>query len=87
MRPRPFHLEPQHLIIPNGRRIALTAIEDWAMAAWGGQQRIVTPKWSGWRVVQQYLVPPGRTMQRGGIHINHFRALALSGGVDAEDIT
>ena len=84
---RPYQLEASHLVIPNGRRIALDAIEDWAMAAWGGQQRIVTPKWSGWRVVQQYLVPPGRTMQNGGIHINHFRAMVQAGHVGPDPIT
>lgn len=75
MKPR-WQLEHDHLITPTGRRIPLDIIEDWAMAAWGGHQRIVTPKWTGWRVVQQFLVPPGRTVRTCPIHINYLRGLA-----------
>lgn len=74
---RRWQLDDQHLIAPTGRRIALKDIEDWAMAAWGGNQRIATDKWRGWRVVQQYLVPPGRTLRTCAIHINAIRSIAF----------
>lgn len=72
-----WRLEKNHLIAPTGRCIALKDIEDWAMAAWGGNQRIQTRKWQGWRIVQQYLVPPGRTLRACAIHINAIRSMAL----------
>jgi len=72
---RRWQLDDDALVHPNGRRIPLDAIEDWFRAAWGGTQQIQTDKWRGWRIVQQYLVPPGRAM-RGGIHINAVRSLA-----------
>jgi hypothetical protein len=60
-----WKLDDGALITPAGRRIPLAAIEDWAMAAWGGRQHIVTAQWTGWRIVQQYLVPPGSIASKG----------------------
>jgi hypothetical protein len=73
-----WKLDAKELITPTGRRIPLNAIEDWAMAAWGGRQHIVTPIWAGWRICQQYLVPPGKVAQRGGIPLLAVRHLALA---------
>jgi hypothetical protein len=64
MKPR-WQLDHDHLVTPAGRRIPLAAIEDWAMAAWGGRQHILTAKWTGWRIVQQWLVPPGSIASKG----------------------
>lgn len=75
-RKRPWQLDDDALVHPTGRRIPLAAIEDWFRAAWGGNQTIQTDRWQGWRIVQQYLVPPGRTLRNAGIHINALRALA-----------
>ncbi|WP_369929331.1 hypothetical protein [Xanthomonas sp. NCPPB 2632] len=74
---RPFQLDGDSLILPNGRRVALDAIEDWAMAAWGGRQTIQTEKWRGWRIVQQYLVPPFKTIHNSGLHVNNVLAVAM----------
>ena len=60
-----WQLDGTDLVTPLGKRIPLDAIEDWAMAAWGGQQHLVTRVWTGWRIVQQWLVPPGRRAQQG----------------------
>lgn len=73
----PWQLEPAHLVMPNGRRVPLAEIADWAMAAWGGKQQIVTDQWRGWRIVHQWLVPPGRRAQTGGVPMLAIRHLAL----------
>ncbi|WP_036113279.1 hypothetical protein [Luteibacter mycovicinus] len=70
-----WQLEPGELITPQGRHIPLREILNWAMARHDGRQDIQTDKWRGWRIVQQYLVPPGRTMADGGIHINAIKSL------------
>ncbi|URL60168.1 hypothetical protein IM816_08860 [Luteibacter flocculans] len=80
---RQWQLEDGALVHPTGRRIPLDDIEDWFRAAWGGNQSIQTDRWRGWRIVQQYLVPPGRSI-RDGIHINCLRALANHLGVDGK---
>jgi len=73
---RSFQLENDHLILPNGRRVPLKHIEDWAQSAHDGRQYITPKLWHGWRIVQQYLVPPGRKVSHG-IHVRHMRFLAL----------
>lgn len=77
-----WQLDGTDLITPAGRRIPLKAIEDWAMAAWGGRQHIATQLWSGWRIVQQYLVPPGQTVRTGGIHLIAVRHLGFQARSD-----
>ena len=77
MRARLFQLDSESLTLPNGRRVPLDAIEDWAMAYWGGNQTIQTDRWKGWRIVQQFLVPPGRTIRTCPIHINAVKGLVM----------
>lgn len=72
-----WQLEANVLITPNGKRVPLSAIEDWLDAAWGGQQQLITPTWTGWRIVQQWLVPPGRRAQVGGVPLLAVRHLGL----------
>jgi len=80
-----WRLEPGTLITPHGREIPLREILNWAMARHDGRQDIQTDKWRGWRIVQQYLVPPGRTMADGGIHINAIRSIAFRSENDPEN--
>ncbi|WP_369929333.1 hypothetical protein [Xanthomonas sp. NCPPB 2632] len=72
-----WQLETDVLITPQGRKIPLSQILNWAMARHDGRMNIDTDKWHGWRIVQQYLVPPGRTMANGGLHINAIRSLVF----------
>lgn len=76
MERRTWQLEAKHLVTPEGRRIALDDIKDWALAAWGDQQHIQTRSWAGWRVCHEFLIPPGRTMRRGSISLRAMRELA-----------
>lgn len=46
VRKQHWTLEDGTLVTPTGRRIPLDAIEDWAMAAWGGRQHIVSDGWA-----------------------------------------
>ena len=71
----PWQLEPAHLVMPNGRQLPLAEIADWAMAAWGGKQQLVTDQWRGWRIVHQWLVPPDRKAPTGGIAIHTIESL------------
>ncbi|SKB73639.1 hypothetical protein [Luteibacter sp. 22Crub2.1] len=72
-----WRLDGQDLINPEGRRIPLREIQNWAMARHDGRQDIQTDKWRGWRIVQQYLVPPGRTMANGGISLGAIKSLVF----------
>lgn len=74
---RSWQLEPQHLITPQGIRVPLSTIAHWINEARNGNQQILTPKWSGWRICQQYLVPPGRGAQKAGVPMLAIRHLAL----------
>jgi hypothetical protein len=82
---RPWRLEGRELVHPTGRRIPLDAIDDWVMALWGGNQTIQTDRWRGWRIVQQYLVPPFKTLNNSGLHINNILALAFQVEAGIED--
>lgn len=72
-----WQLEDNILVTPDGKRVPLSAIEDWINAARGGQQQLITPTWTGWRIVQQWLVPPGRRAQVGGVPLLAVRHLAM----------
>lgn len=77
MRNRPWQLADDLLITPIGRQIPLRDVLDWSQATNQGRQSILTPTWQGWRVIQQWLVPPGRNARSGGIPLQSVRHLAL----------
>lgn len=77
MQRKAWQLEGHVLVTPHGKRVPLSAVEDWINAAWGGQQQLITPTWTGWRIVQQWLVPPGRRAQVGGVPLLAVRHLAM----------
>lgn len=77
-----WQLDNDALVTPDGKRVPLAAVEDWIKAAWGGHQHIITPRWTGWRIVQQWLVPPGRRAQTGGVPLLAVRHLAME--IEAE---
>lgn len=52
--------------MPNGWRIPLEHIRQWRQDLIGGNADL-TGHWSGWRIRQQWLIPPGGTMRRGRI--------------------
>jgi hypothetical protein len=72
-----WQLDGQYLVTPEGSRIPLKAIQHWLTEARNGNQHIVTPKWTGWRICQQWLVPPGRSAQKGGVAMLAIRHLAM----------
>ncbi|MGN6482731.1 hypothetical protein [Luteibacter sp.] len=76
MQQRTWHIDGKDLVHPSGRRISLSAIEDWALAAWGDQQHIITNSWSGWRVCHEFLIPPGRSMRKGSISLRAMSEIA-----------
>ncbi|KZC29273.1 hypothetical protein RhoFW510R10_06170 [Rhodanobacter sp. FW510-R10] len=52
--------------MPNGHRLPLRHIVQWRQDLIEGSADL-TGKWSGWRVRQQWLIPPGGTVKRGRI--------------------
>ena len=65
------------LLMPNGQRISLKHILQWRADLIEGRFDL-TGKWSGWRVRQQWLIPPGGTMRQNRIaqHVldHHIRS-------------
>ena len=61
-----WRLDRDALMLPNGQRITLASIRDWQGRLMVGEFDL-TGKWAGWRVRQQWLIPPGGTMRRGCI--------------------
>jgi hypothetical protein len=72
-----WQVEGTDLVTPQGLRVPLKTIQHWLTEARNGNQQILTPKWSGWRICQQYLVPPGRGAQKAGVPMLAIRHLAL----------
>jgi len=61
-----WRLDDDALLMPNGQRLPLKHILQWRADLMAGNVDL-TGKWSGWRVRQQWLIPPGGTMNRGRI--------------------
>lgn len=71
-----WEFDGNELVGPYGIRIPLKDIVSWWTSTNTGNQYLRTEKWRGWRVVQQFLVPPGRTIRTCPIHISHLKSLA-----------
>lgn len=61
-----WRLDDDALQMPNGQRLPLKHILQWRADLIEGSADL-TGKWSGWRVRQQWLIPPGGTIRRGRI--------------------
>lgn len=79
-----WRLERDALVLPNGHRLRLASIRDWRENLVTGQHDF-TGKWSGWRVRQQWLIPPGGTMRRGRIAERALRHFAQAHEWDLQE--
>lgn len=61
-----WRLDGDALLLPNGQRLHLKHIRQWQQDLIDGNADL-TGKWSGWRIRQQWLIPPGGTLRRGRI--------------------
>lgn len=61
-----WRLDDGALLLPTGRRLKLSHIRQWQENLLAGHFDL-TGKWSGWRVRQQFLIPPGGSLRRGRI--------------------
>lgn len=57
-----WRVDGDALLLPNGRRLKLAAIRQWQEDLLIGRFDL-TGKWAGWRVRQQWLIPPGSTVR------------------------
>lgn len=57
-----WRLEDGALILPNGHRLTLASIRQWQLNLYSGTADL-TGKWSGWRIRQQWLIPPGGSIR------------------------
>ena len=57
-----WRIEGKALITPFGQRIALHDVLQWRANLLQGNADL-TGKWSGWRVSQQWLIPPGGSIR------------------------
>ena len=72
-----WRLDGDALVLPGGQRIKLANIRQWRSDLVTGQFDL-TGKWSGWRVRQQWLIPPGGSIRRWRISEGYARQLARS---------
>lgn len=79
-------LDHDALVLPNGQRLTLASIRDWRARLLVGEHDL-TAKWSGWRVRQQWLIPPGGTMRRGRISERRLRHIVDAEEWNAQDVS
>lgn len=70
-----WRLDNDALVLPNGRRLSLASIRQWQEDLYAGAADL-TRHWSGWRVRQQFLIPPGGSMRQGYLSEHYLRHLA-----------
>ena len=58
-----WRLDRDALVMPNGCRLALKHILQWRTDLIEGRFDL-TGKWSGWRIRQQWLIPPGGSFRQ-----------------------
>jgi hypothetical protein len=61
-----WRLDDDALLMPNGQRVQLKAVLQWRADLIDGRFDL-TGKWSGWRVRQQWLIPPGGSIRQNRI--------------------
>lgn len=61
-----WRLDGDALLMPSGQRISLRHILKWRADLIEGRSDL-TGKWNGWRIRQQWLIPPGGTMRQNRI--------------------
>jgi hypothetical protein len=71
-----WRLDGDALLMPNGWRIPLQDIRQWRADTLEGRHDL-TGCWSGWRIRQQWLIPPGCSPRRGAIAEHCVRHLAM----------
>jgi hypothetical protein len=68
-----WRLDGDALVLPNGWRIALADIRQWRSDLIQGCTNL-TGQWAGWKVRQQWLIPPGggiRTWRLSEHYVRH----------------
>lgn len=63
---RNWTIDGNALLLPNGWRIPLSHIRQWRLDLIEGRFDL-TGKWSGWRIRQHWLIPPGATLRSARI--------------------
>lgn len=81
-----WRLDHDALILPNQQRIALALIRDWREQQVTGNVDLAG-QWRGWRVRQQWLIPPGGSMRRFRISERYARHLAQAEDWERTDIS
>jgi len=61
-----WRLDGDALLLPNDQRLPLKYIRQWQDDLIAGNADL-TGQWSGWRVRQQWLIPPGGSTRRNRI--------------------
>ncbi len=59
---RNWRLDGRHIVMPNGWRIALYDIRQWRADMVEGHADL-PGRWAGWRIRQNFLLPPGATIR------------------------
>jgi hypothetical protein len=79
-----WRLDGDALLMPNGQRLKLASILQRQTDLLEGRFDL-TGKWSGWRVRQQWLIPPNGTIRRGRLAQHVLRHLAQTSEWERRD--
>ena len=70
-----WRLDEGALLLPNGWRIPLEQIRQWRSDVFEGRYDL-TGSWTGWRIRQHWLIPPGCSVRSGSLAERCVRHLA-----------
>lgn len=81
-----WRLDEDALILPNEWRISLASIRQWRSDLIEGRFDL-TGRWSGWRIRQQWLIPPGGSIRTWRLSESYARASARTETWAAQEIS
>jgi len=70
-----WKLDGDVLTSPSGTKVTIRDVLAERFAAINGQIDLASEAWRGWRIRQQFLIPPGQKIGHG-LHVERLRFLA-----------
>jgi hypothetical protein len=81
-----WRLDDDALILPNGWRVSLATIRQWRSDLIEGRFDL-SGQWNGWRIRQQWLIPPGGTIRTWRISEHYARHAARMETLHAKEVS
>lgn len=81
-----WRLDGDALVLPNGRRLKLASVLQWQSDLLMGRFDL-TGQWAGWRIRQQWLIPPGGTIRTWRLSEHYARHAARTEQWHRQDVS